>query len=224
MPKRKSPKPNNTPSQEEPRSTKPTILRVVKQKNNATEDNNPALFESAATALQGENHSVEPELLLNDNQSTSIEVSESNSSSVITDDAVPPSRISDNEQSDLPPSLETVPTNLSEPTGNIEITSDSDGQLEIDSFPAKSAKKPAYIKIETATNRDEQTFTVREKIEVSTGNFGIQKVFIISLYEAPDGSVWAYYHPIDTNQRQLWKRGCCRIENLRKLDSNSCPA
>ncbi|HEY9803231.1 MAG TPA: hypothetical protein V6D25_22915, partial [Leptolyngbyaceae cyanobacterium] len=172
---------------------------------------------SGATALQGENHSVEPELLLNDNQSTSIEVSESNNSSVITDDAVPPSRIFDNEQSDLPPSLETVPTNLSEPTGNIESTSDSDEQLEIDSFPAKSAKKPAYIKLSTATNSSGQTFTVREKIEVSTGNFGIQKVFIISLYEAPDGSIWAYYHPIDTNQRQLWKRGCCRIEDLRKL-------
>ncbi|WP_373527483.1 hypothetical protein [Nostoc sp.] len=52
---------------------------------------------------------------------------------------------------------------------------------------------------------------------VDIGNFGLQKVLIISLYSAPDGSIWAYYHPVDKNQRQLWKRGYCRIEDVKKL-------
>jgi hypothetical protein len=71
----------------------------------------------------------------------------------------------------------------------------------------------------TATNSSGQTFTVKEKIEVSTGNFGTQTVFLISLYSAPDGSIWAYYHPVEKNQRQLWKRGCCRIENVKSYES-----
>lgn len=144
MPKRKSPKTNSSLSKEEATPNKSAILRVVKQKSTATDDNNSAQAESASTELPIENQPVR--------------------------------------------------------------------------------NKPAYKKLSTATNSSGQTFTVKEKIEVSTGNFGTQTVFIISLYSAADGSIWAYYHPIDTNQRQLWKRGCCRIENLRKLDSNSCPA
>jgi|GEM_PF-6669509 len=221
MPKRKSTKTNNTPSQEETTSTKPAILRVVKQKNTATEDSNPAQNESVSTVLPTENHSVEPELEVNDNQSQSIEVSESNSSSVLTADAMPQTITADtaeSEQSDLPQTLETAPINLSESTVNIESTSDEDGQSEIDLDQAQSRKKPAYKKLETATNSEGQTFSIKEKIEVSTCNFGVQRVFIISLYEAPDGSIWAYYHPVDKTQRQLWKRGCCRIEYLKKVN------
>ncbi|QIR41932.1 hypothetical protein HCG51_35235 (plasmid) [Tolypothrix sp. PCC 7910] len=221
MPKRKSQKTNNSPSQEEAASTKPAILRIVKQNNTATEDNTPALSESVSTTLPKENHSVDPELQVNDNQIVSIEVSQSNSSPVLTSDAIPRTITVDNEQPGSPQTLETASSNLSESTVNIESISDEDRESEIDLDQAKSAKKPGYKKLETATNSKGQTFTLQEKIEVSTGNFGIQKVFIISLYEAADGSIWAYYHPVDKTQRQLWKRGCCRIEYLNKLDSNS---
>lgn len=224
MPKRKSPKTNSSPSKELAAPTKPTILRVVKQKDTDTDDNNIAQSQSASTVLPIENQTVDADSEVNNNQSQSIEVSELNSSSALTNDAVPQTIEADNEQSDVPQILETAPVNSSSSTVFLENTSGEYEQLEIETEQPQLTLKPAYKKLETATNSSGQTFTVKEKIEVSTCNFGIQKVFIVSLYEAPDGSIWAYYHPIDTNQRQLWKRGCCRIENLRKLDSNSPPA
>jgi hypothetical protein len=224
MPKRKSTKKNSSPSPEEAALNKPAILRVVKQKDTATDDNNPAQTESASTAVSEQNQPVEPELQINNSQSQSIEVPESNSSHVLISDAVPQIIEAENEQLDLRQTVETAAGNLSESAAFVESKSDKDGQSEIDLDQAQCRKKTAYKKLETATNNEGQTFSIKEKIEVSTCNFGVQKVFIVSLYEAPDGSVWAYYHPIDTNQRQLWKRGCCRIENLRKLEENSCPA
>ncbi len=217
MPKRKSPKTNSSLSKEEATPTKPAILRVVKQKSTATDDNNSAQPDSASTSVPTENQPVEAELEVNNNQSQSIEVSELNSSLVLTDDAIPQTVISDNEQSDVPQISETAPVNSSSSTALIENTSGEHEQSEIETEQPQLALKPAYKKLETATNSSGQTFTVKEKIEVSTGNFGTQTVFIISLYSAADGSIWAYYHPVDKNQRQLWKRGCCRIEDLKKL-------
>jgi hypothetical protein len=101
MPKRKSPKTNSSPSPEDAAPNKSAILRVVKQKSTATDDNNPAQSESASTSVPTENQSVEPELEVNNNQSKSIEVSLLNSSPVLTDDAIPQTVISDNEQSDF---------------------------------------------------------------------------------------------------------------------------
>ncbi|AVH68466.1 hypothetical protein [Nostoc sp. 'Peltigera membranacea cyanobiont' N6] len=224
MPKRKSPKTNSSPSQEDAAPNKSAILRVVKQKSTATDDNNSAQSESASTSVPTENQPVEPELEVNNNQSQSIAVSESNSSPVLISDAVPQTIEAENEQLALPTTLEAAPVNSSSSTALIENTSVEHEQSEIETEQPQLAKKPAYEKLSTATNSSGQTFTVKEKIEVSTCNFGTQKVFIISLYSAADGSIWAYYHPVDKNQRQLWKRGCCRIEDLRKLDSNSCPA
>jgi hypothetical protein len=221
MPKRKSQKANSSPSQEEAAQLPPAILRVVKQKSTATDDNNSAQSQSASTAVPRGNKPVEPELEVNNNQSQSIEVSESNSSPVLTDDAVPQIREAENEQLDLPQTLETAPVNLSESTAFVESESDESGQSQRDLEQSQLANKPASKKLETATNSSGQTFTVKEKIEVSTCNFGIQKVLIISLYSAPDGSIWAYYHPVDNTQRRQWLRGCCRIEDLKKLGSNS---
>jgi hypothetical protein len=220
MPKRKSPKTNSSPSQEDAAPTKPAILRVVKQKDNATDDNNPAQSESASTSVPTENQPVEPELEVNNNQSKSIEVSESNSSPVLISDAMPQTTEAENEQSDVPQILETALVNSSSSTALIESTSDEDGQSELDLEQPKLALKPAYEKLSTATNSSGQTFTVKEKIQVNTCNFGTQKVFLVSLYSAADGSIWAYYHPVDKNQRLLWKRGCCRIEDLKKLSEN----
>lgn len=217
MPKRKSPKTNSSLSKEEATPTKPAILRIVKQKDNATDDNNPAQSESASTSVPTENQPVESELEVNNNQSQSIEVSEFNSSPVLTDDAISQTIKVDNQQSDVPQILETAPVNSSSSTANLENTSGQHEQSEIETEQPQLAKKPAYKKLSTATNSSGQTFTVKEKIEVSTGNFGIQKVFIISLYQASDASIWAYYHPVDKTTRQLWKRGCCRIEDLKKL-------
>lgn len=221
MPKRKSSKTNSSPSQEEATPTKPTILRVVKQKDTATDDNKSAQAESTSTTVSGENLPVEPDFEVNNNESQSIEVPESNSSPVLTSDAMPHTIEAENEELDLRQTVETAAINLSESTASIEITSDESGQSNLDLEQSQLPKKPAYKKLETATNSSGQTFTVREKIEVSTCNFGVQKVFIISLYEAPDASIWVYYHPIDNTQRRLWKRGCCRIEDLKKLDDGS---
>lgn len=217
MPKRKSTKTNSSSSQQEAAPNQPAILRVIKQKDNATDDNNSAQSESASTELPAENQPVESELEVNNNQSQSIEVSESNISSVLASNAVPQTLLAENEQLDLPQTLLAAAVNLSEPTANIESTSDEDGQSEIETEQPQLALKPASKKLSTATNSSGQTFTVKEKIQVSTCNFGTQQVFLISLYSAADGSIWAYYHPVDKNQRQLWKRGCCRIENLKKL-------
>jgi hypothetical protein len=217
MPKRKYPKTNSSLSKEEATPTKPAILRVVKQKSTATDDNNSAQTDSALTSVPTENQPVEASLEVNNNQSQSIEVSELNSSPVLTDDAISQTIKVDNEQSDVPKILETTLVNSSSSTVFIENTSGEHEQSEIETEQPQLVKKPAYKKLETATNSSGQTFTVKEKIEVSTGNFGTQTVFLISLYSAPDGSIWAYYHPVDKTQRLLWKRGCCRIEDLKKL-------
>ncbi|MBW4428778.1 MAG: hypothetical protein KME50_31220 [Nostoc desertorum CM1-VF14] len=217
MPKRKSPKTNSSPSPSDAAPNKSAILRVVKQKSTATDDNNPAQSESASTNVPTENQPVEPELEVNNNQSKSIEVSELNSSSALSYDAVPQTIEAENEQLALPTTLEAAPVKSSESTALIENTSAEHEQSEIETEQPQLAKKPAYKKLKAATNSSGQTFTVKEKIEVSTGNFGTQTVFIISLYSAPDGSIWAYYHPVDKTTRLLWKRGCCRIENLKKL-------
>lgn len=221
MPKRKSSKTNSSSSQQDAAHLPPAILRVFKQKSTATDDNNSAQSESASTSAPTENQSVEPELEVNNNQSQSIAVSESNSSPVLISDAVPQTREAENEQLALPQTREAAPVNSSSSTALIENTSAEHEQSEIETEQPQLRNKPAYKKLSTATNRDGQTFTVKEKIEVSTGNFGTQTVFLISLYSAADGSIWAYYHPVDKNQRQLWKRGCCRIENLKKLDDGS---
>ena len=217
MPKRKSPKTNSSPSPSDAALNKSAILRVVKQKSTATDDNNSAQTDSASTSVPTENQPVEAELEVNNNQSQSIEVSELNSTPVLTDDAISQTIKVDNEQSDVPQILETAPVNSSSSTANLENTSGEHEQSEIETEQPQLVKKPAYKKLETATNSSGQTFTVKEKIEVSTGNFGTQTVFIISLYSAPDRSIWAYYHPVDNTQRRLWKRGCCRIEDLKKL-------
>ncbi|AVH74394.1 hypothetical protein [Nostoc sp. 'Lobaria pulmonaria (5183) cyanobiont'] len=217
MPKRKSPKTNSSLSKEEATPTKPAILRIVKQKDNATDDNNSAQSKSASTSVPTENQPVEPELEVNNNESKSIEVSELNSSSALSYDAVPQTIEAENEQLALPQTLEAALVNSSSSTALIESTSAEHEQSEIETEQPQLRNKPAYKKLSTATNSSGQTFTVKEKIEVSTGNFGTQTVFIISLYSAPDGSIWAYYHPVDKNQRLLWKRGCCRIENVKKL-------
>ena len=217
MPKRKSPKTNSSPLPSDAAPNKSAILRVVKQKSTATDDNNSAQSESASTSVPIENQPVEPELEVNNNQNKSTEVSLLNSSSALSYDAVPQTIEAENEQLALPQTLEAAPVNSSSSTALIESTSAEHEQSEIETEQPQLRNKPAYKKLSTATNSSRQTFTVKEKIEVSTGNFGTQTVFIISLYSAADGSIWAYYHPVDKNQRQLWKRGCCRIEDLKKL-------
>ena len=219
MPKRKSTKTNSSPSPSDAAQLPPDINRVVKQKDNATDDNNPAQSESASTTVPRGTQPVESELEVNNNESKSIEVSELNSSSALSYDAVPQTIEAENEQLALPQTLEAALVNSSSSTALIESTSAEHEQSEIETEQPQLRNKPAYKKLSTATNSSGQTFTVKEKIEVSTGNFGTQKVFIISLYSAPDGSIWAYYHPVEKNQRQLWKRGCCRIENVKSYES-----
>jgi hypothetical protein len=219
MPKRKSTKTNSSPSPSDAAQHPPDIKRVVKQKNNATDDNNPAQSESASTTVPRGTQPVESELEVNNNESKSIEVSELNSSSALSYDAVPQTIEAENEQLALPQTLEAALVNSSSSTALIESTSAEHEQSEIETEQPQLRNKPAYKKLSTATNSSGQTFTVKEKIEVSTGNFGTQTVFLISLYSAPDGSIWAYYHPVEKNQRQLWKRGCCRIENVKSYES-----
>jgi hypothetical protein len=68
-------------------------------------------------------------------------------------------------------------------------------------------------------NSQGQTFALGEEIQVSTSNFGSQSAVITFFYSAPDGSIWSSYYPLTKDQ---WRRGCCRIEHLKKLDENFC--
>ncbi|MFH7027836.1 MAG: hypothetical protein ACHBN1_21165 [Heteroscytonema crispum UTEX LB 1556] len=219
MPKRKSQKNNNQSSPEIVTPHQPAILRIVKQNTTDTSANSLAQPE-LSTAVPREKHPIEPELSVNNNQNLSTEVSEKHSSSHLADDAVPQTIIVDNEQSDLPLTVETVPVNVEELTAAKPSTSDTLTEPEPDTELTKSGKKFAYKKLETATNSQEQTFTVDEKIEVVSYNFGTQQAVISFLYSAPDGSIWATYYPLTEEQKQQWLRGCCRIEYLKKLSSN----
>jgi hypothetical protein len=218
MPKRKSQKTNNQSSPEIVTPQKPAILRIVKQNITDTSANSPVQPE-LSTAVAREKHLIEPELQVNNNQNLRTEVSEKHSSSAVADDAVPQTIISDNEQSDLPLTVETVPV-CEESTATKPSTSDALAEPEPDTELTKSAKELSYKKLDTANNSQGQTFTVDEKIEVITCNFGTQQAVITFLYSAPDGSIWATYYPLTEEQKQQWRRGCCRIEYLKKLSSN----
>lgn len=220
MPKRKSQKTNNQSSPEIVTPQKPAILRIVKQNTTDTSTNSPAPPE-ISTAVAREKHPIESELQVNNNQNLSTEVSEKHSSSAVADDAVPQTIISDKEQSDLPLTVERVPVNVEESTPTKPSTSDI-AEPEPDTELTKSGKKFSYKKLETATNSQGQTFTVDEKIEVFTCNFGTQQAVLDFLYSAPDGSIWATYYPLTEEQKQQWLRGCCRIEHLNKLSENFC--
>ncbi len=88
----------------------------------------------------------------------------------------------------------------------------------------KSQKKESspqpYKNLETATNQNGETFTVGEKIKINTCNFGEYPVEIKFLYETADGSIWVTYYPSgEEGQKHPWRRGCQRLELLRKSDS-----
>ncbi|PHJ56878.1 hypothetical protein VF14_23945 [Nostoc linckia z18] len=219
MPKRKSQKNNNQSSPEIVTPQKPAILRIVKQNTTETSANSPALPELSA-AVAREKQPIEPDLPVNNNQNPSTEVSEEHSSSHLADDAVPQTIIVDNEQSDFSLTVETVPVNVEESTATKPSTSDTLASPEPEKKLTQSGKEFSYKKLETATNSQGQTFTVDEKIEVITFNFGTQQAVITLLYSAPDGSIWATYYPLTEEQKQQWRRGCCRIEYLKKLFSN----
>lgn len=219
MPKRKSQKTNSQPSPEIATPQKPAILRIVKQNPTDTSANSSAPSE-LSTAVPKENNPIEPELKVNNHQSESLKVSEKHSNPVLTSDAVPQTIISDNEQSDLPPLIETTPVNVEELTANIETVSEALGETEPEKELTQSSKKLSYKQLETATNSQGQTFTVGAEIEINTCNFGTQQAVITFLYSAPDGSIWASYSPVGKEQKQQWRRGFCRIEYLKKLDSN----
>jgi hypothetical protein len=219
MPKRKSQKNNNQSSPEIVTPQKPAILRIVKQNTTDTSANSSAPPE-LSTAVAREKHPIEPELPVNNNQNLSTEVSEEHSSSAVVDDAVPQTIIVDNEQPDFSLTVETVPVNVEESTATKPSTSDTLASPEPEKKLTQSGKEFSYKKLETATNSQGQTFTVDEKIEVITFNFGTQQAVITLLYSAPDGSIWATYYPLTEEQKQQWLRGCCRIEYLKKLSSN----
>ncbi|MBD2681547.1 MULTISPECIES: hypothetical protein [Nostoc] len=213
MPKRKSQKTNSQSSPEIATPQKPAILRIVKQNPTDTSANSSAPLE-LSTAVPKENNPIEPELKVNNHQSESIKVSEKYSNPVLTSDAASQTIISDNEQSDLPPLIETTPVNVEELTANAETVFEVLGETELDKELTQSSKKLSYKQLETATNSQGQTFTVGEEIEIKTGNFGTQQAVITFLYSAPDGSIWASYSPVSKEQKQQWRRGFCRIEYL----------
>ncbi|RCJ21087.1 hypothetical protein A6770_30935 [Nostoc minutum NIES-26] len=221
MPKRKSQKNNNQSSPEIVTPQKPAILRIVKQNTTDTSANSLAPPE-LSTAVAKEKHSIEPELPGNNNQNQSAEVSEKHSSSAVANHAVPQTIIVNNEQSDFPLTVETVPVNVEESTATKPSISDTLAEPEPDTELTKSGKKFSYKKLEIATNSQGLTFTVDEKIEVITCNFGTQQAVLEFLYSAPDGSIWATYYPLTEEQKQQWRRGCCRIEYLKKLSENFC--
>ncbi|AFZ28307.1 hypothetical protein Cylst_6528 (plasmid) [Cylindrospermum stagnale PCC 7417] len=221
MPKRQSKKTNSSPSKEIPVPQQPAIVRIVKQNIPATSTNSPEPSESSSTAAKRENHPIEPELQVNSNQSQSIEVESSNSSAVSTPDVVPQKMNAALDESSLPLTVETAPVNLSALTATDESKSNCFAQSERDSQQPQLARLiPPYKRFETVTNSQGQTFAVGEEIQASTCNFGEQRALITFLYSAPDGSIWASFYPLTKSHQRQWRRGCCRIEHLKKLDEN----
>ncbi len=92
--------------------------------------------------------------------------------------------------------------------------------IKLKKFQKKESSPPPYKNLETATNQNGETFTVGEKIKINTCNFGEYPVEIKFLYETADGSIWVTYYPSgEEGQKHPWRRGCQRLELLRKSDS-----
>jgi hypothetical protein len=224
------------------------IVKQNTTNTTATSNNSPAPSESSSTAAPRENQKIVPELHLENNQEQSLEVKSSSSSLVPTANAVSPKTTKAKTTkakakfdiplpaetatvSDIPSPTETatvsdIPLPTETPTVNVEeltvIESNKAldlAQPELDNKQPQAKKRiPPYNQLETVTNCSQQTFTVGEEIQVITSNFGEQQAQITSLYSAPDGIIWAIYHPLTKEQKQQWQRGCCRIEYLKKLD------
>ena len=92
--------------------------------------------------------------------------------------------------------------------------------IKLKKFQKKESSPPPYKNLETATNQNGETFVVGEKIKINTCNFGEYTVEIKFLYETADGSIWVTYYPFGSeDQKHGWRRGCQRLELLRKSDS-----
>ena len=92
--------------------------------------------------------------------------------------------------------------------------------IKLKKFQKKESSPPPYKNLETATNQNGETFVVGEKIKINTCNFGEYTVEIKFLYETADGSIWVTYYPFgEEDQKHPWRRGCQRLELLRKPDS-----
>jgi hypothetical protein len=219
MPKRKTQKTNNQSSPEIVTPQKPAILRIVKLHTTDTSANSPTPSE-LSTAIAEENNPFKPELQVDNSQKESIEILKEHSTPVLTSHAALQTIISDNEQSELPEIVETVLDDVEELTTNIETVSDALAETEPEKELKQSGKHLSYKQLETATNSQGLTFSVGEKIEVFTCHFSTQQAVIMFLYSAPDGSIWSSYSPLTQEQKQQWRRGCCRIEYLKKLSEN----
>lgn len=208
MPKRQSQKTNSSPSPEISTPTQPAIVRIVKQNTNS-----PAPSDSSSTTAPKENQNSVPELHVFNNQSQSKE-EESSSNSTLQADAELQKINAAIDSSDFPLTAST-------PIGNVEELTKPPSSKAIDLAQPELEKKqpqlekriPPYKKLETVTNCKGQTFALGEEIQVSTCNFGSQQAVITFFYSAPDGSIWASYYPLTKDQ---WRRGCCRIEYLKK--------
>ncbi|MEH2078185.1 MAG: hypothetical protein V7K57_27950 [Nostoc sp.] len=214
MPKRKSNQTNSSPSPEIVTPQKPAIVRVVKQETTDT----PAPSESSSTTAPKENQNSVPELHVLNNQSQSFEMEPSNST--LQADAGLEKINAAIDSSDFPLTASTPTVNLEELAQNSSSKAIDLAQPELENKQPQLEKRiPPYKKLETVTNSQGQTFALGEEIQVSTCNFGSQSAVITFFYSAPDGSIWSSYYPLTKDQ---WRRGCCRIEYLKKLDENFC--
>ncbi|MEJ6488078.1 hypothetical protein N0Y54_43870 [Nostoc punctiforme UO1] len=216
MPKRKSNQTNSSPSPEIVTPQKPAIVRVVKQETTDT----PAPSESSSTTAPKENQNSVPELHVLNNQSQSKEEESSNSTPQATSEAGLQKVNAAIDSSDFPLTASTPTVNLEELAQNSSSKAIDLAQPELENKQPQLEKRiPPYKKLETVTNSQGQTFALGEEIQVSTCNFGSQSAVITFFYSAPDGSIWSSYYPLTKDQ---WRRGCCRIEYLKKKQENFC--
>lgn len=216
MPKPKSKKTNISASTEISPPTQPAIVRIVKQNTNS-----PVPSESSTIAPKENQNSV-LELQVNNNQNQSIEMESSNSTLQADADAGLEKINAAIDSSDFPLTASTPTVNLEELAQNSSSKAIDLAQPELENKQPKLEKRiPPYKKLETVTNSQGQTFALGEEIQVSTSNFGSQSAVITFFYSAPDGSIWSSYSPLTKDQ---WRRGCCRIEYLKKLSENFCNA
>lgn len=212
MPKPKSKKTNISASTEISPPTQPAIVRIVKQNTNS-----PVPSESSTIAPKENQNSV-PELHVFNNQSQSKE--EESSNSTLQADAELQKINAAIDSSDFPLTASTPIGNVKELTKPSSSKAIDLAQPEVEKKQPQLEKRiPPYKKLETVTNCEGQTFVLGDEVQVSTCNFGSQSAVITFFYSAPDGSIWSSYYPLTKDQ---WRRGCCRIEYLKKLDENFC--
>jgi hypothetical protein len=185
---------NHFPAQTEKAATQKSTILAIKPK--PVKQDSPKHIESTSTEIT-------PQVTQTDE---------------INSDLVKPPVRKQNEQPS--PSTEESTTTSEVANTSSKVENSDKKKLQKWNFKKPQPKKPLqppYKNLEQVTNRLGETIAVGEQIKVSTCNYGEYTAAISFFYQATDGSVWARYKPVASeNETHPWRSGCCRVEFLRK--------